>query len=385
MGFCQPDARPHAFCFAVSKYFLQHHRSSAASLKILTHPRRGFSFISLSLLLFCPQRQLATFFSETPLARPSPHRMLRSQSISNLHDRKSNSFLSSFRTKSKPKPSSSTELTRHKISGPLDTRHRPLSQSASSLNLGQNYSDNLSSAGKQRVAASNVADKENASSIYQLHRASIAAPSNSATNTRTLKTRSSAPNLKSTKRQSMFFGTFSHATPPMDILADSSSIADEDDHSFNDDLQYSPFTPDDYGLAAAIDPIHDVTPICIDPDFEEDYIIDTGVKRKTPSHNINDFAKLIDESDTTPRLAMNNRKSLEFEALERSGIRESMQRSMSREDKSWITTLNLVENVIFIGLDSGGNAMESLLGTTEDYMAALKDEPYHYGEELAQV
>lgn len=311
--------------------------------------------------------------------------MLRSQSISNLHDRKSNSFLSSFRAKTKPKPSASTELTRHKISGPLDSRHRPLSQSASSLNLGQKYTDNLSSAGKQRVAGFNAADKENASSTNHLHRASVAAPSNSTTNTRTLKTRSSAPNLKSTKRQSMFFGTFSHATPPMEILADSSLMVDEDDHSFNDDLEYSPFTPDDYGLAAAIDPIQDVTPICIDPDFEEEYILDTGVKRKTPTHNINDFAKLIDETDTTPRLAMNNRKSLEFEALERSGIRESMQRNMSREDSSWTTTLKLVENVIFIGLDSGGDAMEGLLGTTEDYMAALKDEPYHYGEELAQV
>lgn len=340
--------------------------------------------------------------------------MLRSQSISNLQtdSRKSNSFLNSFR--SKPK----VEVIERKQSTQGTRKHRPLSQSFSSINLNQKYNETLektsyaSSVRRERGVSRISVDKENISSpkttLPQL------SSHTSISSIRTLKTRSSAPNLKQTKRHSMFFGgsvasptlggIASFTTPPIDILPDEILGDDAEMTSIDDMSAYSPYTPENHSTGSVLDPLFDLASIDVDTDFEYDYFLPEEQedetahkqffydKRKTTIFkDIDDFVKLIDDSynprNSQFKLAINNRKSLDFESLERNEIRMSLQKSLEKEtnEESYKTTLQLIENAIFVGcefpVDNKNQQFDIFGDELKEFSGIFKEDDYDNRDE----
>ncbi|CAH2352554.1 hypothetical protein CLIB1423_07S02212 [[Candida] railenensis] len=369
--------------------------------------------------------------------------MLRSSSITNLQDRKSNSFLSSFRSKRGETTTATTAATPRK--------HRPLSQSFSSINLNQKYNISLEKTSYSSTVRRerNGKDKENELTTKRSNTQSTSIPTTSHTGTtansstsskghstsgtssnstpghsRKLNTRSSAPNLKSSKRHSMLFsGNYNYnsvlgpmqginSTPPIiDILPD--EIAADKNNSYEssesslDDSSHSPYTPDDFH--SMLDPLMDQSPIIIDTDFEFDYIpenessylyekqhhhtLSTGSTASSFSRRrinaqesgLGDIIKLIDDDENSARLPINNRKSLEYENLERIKIMETLQR-VNKDNgvlaDSYVTTVRLISNAVFVGIEEKGNQNNTGAQIHHDeYMSVLMEESYENNSE----
>lgn len=304
--------------------------------------------------------------------------MLRSQSISNLNEqRKSKTgFLSSLRSRK----SSSTDLHSKLISQPSNfqkNKPRPLSLSVSSINLNQKLQDSkdgsyTSNVSKQRLGS--IEDKENiyGGSKYKTNR--IGPPSFEG---KTLKTRSSAPNLNKSKRNSMFSSSVSSHTPNINILPDAPSS--KIDESPAESLFVSPET-----ISDTCDPIY-ASPIhleLIDDEFSDDDLQARKLHRTTNLANINEFMKLVDEPDqykASKFLPINNRKSLEFEKFERNKIKQSLQDNLDREaSTNFISNLKLVENTMFLSIEKLREMENDFLLSLDDndYVSSIKNDPY---------
>lgn len=343
--------------------------------------------------------------------------MLRSQSISNLNERKSGIF-QGFRSKKSVQEKKSSDNLR---------KHRPLSQSISSLNLSQRYNDSIDS--KKTSYTSTVArqrggseNKENLNQLSKVNHYSLQPIKSSSSTTRIstttatnnnnhssnhhhhhkLKTRSSEPHLK---RHSMLpmsalhfnltnLSQSANSTPPIDILpdeiSDKASIYDSD--SIDSPPTYSPYTPDTENI---YDPLLDLASIYIDNDFEFGYEEEVEDKflnyqkqtigRTNNLNNIGEFVKLIDEHHESllNRLPINNRKSLDMEQLEHNQIRESLQLNLNKEanEDNYITKLKLVENAVFVGFEIPHITSIGNYELEDDYSGVLKNESYDDREE----
>lgn len=307
--------------------------------------------------------------------------MLRSQSISNLNEQRKSKmgFLSSLRSRK----SSSNDLHSKLISEPSNmqkNKPRPLSLSVSSINLNQkfheptdhsSYSSNVS---RQRQGSISTEDKENVSSIPRLKsRRNL----QNTTESRTLKTRSSAPNLNKSKRTSMFTNSVT-ATPVINIFPDSNdNIIDES--SVETPELISPETITDMNDSLYASPIHLEL---IDDEFSDEDLQSRKLHRTTNLTNINDFIRLIDDGEKYQSgnyLPINNRKSLDFEKFERNKIRKSLQTNLDKEcSTNFISSLNLVENAVFLSIEKYQNSQNDFVNFLEDddYINAIKNDPY---------
>ena len=198
-----------------------------------------------------------------------------------------------------------------------------------------------------------------------------------------------------------------NSTPPIiDILPD--EIASDKNNSYEssesslDDSSHSPYTPDDFH--SMLDPLMDQSPIIIDTDFEFDYIpenessylyekqhhhtLSTGSTGSSFSRRrinaqdlgLGDIIKLIDDDENSTRLPINNRKSLEYENLERIKIMESLQRANKENGvlaDSCVTTVKLISNAVFVGIEEKANQTNDAAQIDHDeYMRVLVDESY---------
>ncbi|CUM45503.1 uncharacterized protein AC631_05255 [Debaryomyces fabryi] len=307
--------------------------------------------------------------------------MLRSQSISNLNEQRKSKmgFLSSLRSRK----SSSNDLHSKLISEPSNmqkNKPRPLSLSVSSINLNQkfhepvdqnSYSSNVS---KQRQGSISIEDKENISVIPRLKsRRNL----HNTAEGRTLKTRSSAPNLNKGKRSSMFTGSVA-STPMINIFPDSNNnIIDES--SIESPEFVSPETITDNSDSLFASPIHLEL---IDDEFSDEDLQSRKLHRTTNLTNINDFIRLIDDGEkyqSVNYLPINNRKSLDFEKFERNKIRKSLQDNLDREcSTNFISNLSLVENAVFLSIEKYQKSQSDFMNFLEDddYINSIKNDPY---------
>lgn len=333
--------------------------------------------------------------------------MLRSQSISNLSDRKpkTGGFLHSLKSrKSFSKDLKSQLRPSLSDSKPL----RPLTSSVSSMNLlhkrkedTPNYSQSVA---RERNGSHD--NKENyllpLMTLKSKPTATSSAPSFD--ESRSLKSRSSAPNLKASPtttsnkvnhRNSTCY-TYGHATKASissSIVTSTSSLfnimSDEENTTVS-----SPLTPVDDFMDAKQDTVLDDT-ITFDYDglSDEDFNFDDDaasmlqtdhatkkMHRTTNILNISEFIKSIDHSQEI--IPMNNRKSLEFEQDERNQIKQTLQQNCKHSS----VDLHLIENVMFIAVDlvqekvvdrskSKINSISDWLD--QDYSQVLKDDPYY--------
>lgn len=277
--------------------------------------------------------------------------MLRSQSISNLTERKNKalSFLSSLKSRKasskdlKAQLQPTTQQTTVKPS-------RPLTLSVSSMNLLHKYDKNhyTSAVARQRGAS----DKENVPEDHG----------------RTLKTRLSAPNLNNVKSSRLYKrnSTLFTASPlvatlsphlilsPMSI---STSI-----YSDNETLDSaSPYTPTSPQPNDQLDHL----PIVI-YQLEEEEEPSVDKKRMHRTTNIMNISEFFDSSAILP---LSNRELLEMEQAEVEKLKGALDTDDMKVD------LRLVENALFITI-GGSDDVSVASWADQDYLAAIKTEEY---------
>lgn len=307
--------------------------------------------------------------------------MLRSQSISNLNEQRKSKmgFLNPLRSRK----SSSNDLHSNLVPEKTSTeknKPRPLSLSVSSINLNQRYHESgninsyTSNVTKQRQGSISADDKENINMMPRLKsRRNL-----SSLDGRTLKTRSSAPNLNKSKRSSMLSSAISSPTPAINIFSDSNEHA-IDESSIESPAQVSPETISDMNDSLYTSPIHLEL---IDDEFSDEDLQSRKIHRTTNLTNINEFIKLIDNGDkyqSANFLPINNRKSLELENFERIEIGKSLQNNLHREcSTNFVSNLSLVENAVFLSIEKYHTSNSRFLSYLEDidYSNAIKNEPY---------
>lgn len=307
--------------------------------------------------------------------------MLRSQSISNLSERKPKpSFLSSLRLR---------RLSNKDLQAPSDTAKglRPLSTSVSSVNLNQKYVDAKSSY-TSTVARERgkhlLENKENM--LHSGPRPEITVALSTETPSKTLKTRLSAPNLNGTsaykpKRHLTMFGIntlANHAmNSPVTVFAD-----DTTEESLIDDTN-SPYTPNTANSTMGNDNVNfsPITVLFLDSDLASDDgdVVPKKLHRTANLENLGDFIRSVSK-DSHNIIPISNRRSLEFEAIERDTLKKLL-----CKDQQLGVNLHLVENVLFISV--GEDILQGNLGETfinweeQDYADALKHDDY-YDDEL---
>lgn len=281
--------------------------------------------------------------------------MLRSQSISNLSDSKKKGFLSSLRSRK----SSNSSLNAANISAPT-SKPRPLSLLMSSMSLNRQRDE----------YKENVDPAQDKPKPGRTPRPMSALFSNSGS--RSLKTRLSAPNLK---RSSLYGGPITVPGSRESVIVLPDVASDKLDEMLLEDTN-SPYTPD---AAITTDTIPDVSTISFED--EELDLSSQKLHRTTNCYGISDFVLLmlhdhIDTDTHTSYLPINNRKSLDMERMEQEQIRRSLQLSIMKECTEWESNLKLVENAIFISINTvAGNLLLDLLDDS-DYTTMLKEEPY---------
>lgn len=359
--------------------------------------------------------------------------MLRSQSISNLSDQrksKTTGFLNSLKSRKLSSKDLKSQLRNNNQTTNTERSSRPLTSGMGSSNLLHKDSstnetsptkgDYRSTVARERGAgiSNNLDNKENFNPPISSFKSKSGSSASSINEdyqppSRTLRTRSSAPNLKgsssklnestngqsssspianetyspslsskASKRNSTFFGfnnytssssTFLPSSPSLiNILSDEETIADSN----------SPYTPPNVNLkpdsSSNSDSLMDESPIliqsfefsCISDDEYDDTVVEDDqelapksksnltskrshykkLHRTTNILNLSDFIKSIDHNNNEI-IPINNRKSLEFEKSECTKIKLNLQKSISEKEPSKID-LNLVENVMFLSINT---------------------------------
>jgi hypothetical protein len=168
------------------------------------------------------------------------------------------------------------------------------------------------------------------------------------------------------------------ATPVINIFPDSNdNIIDES--SVETPELISPETITDMNDSLYASPIHLEL---IDDEFSDEDLQSRKLHRTTNLTNINDFIRLIDDGEKYQSgnyLPINNRKSLDFEKFERNKIRKSLQTNLDKEcSTNFISSLNLVENAVFLSIEKYQNSQNDFVNFLEDddYINAIKNDPY---------
>lgn len=288
--------------------------------------------------------------------------MIRSQSLSSLNEQKKSrgNFLNSLISRK----SSQTELNENKNTKTGRTnntrKQRPLSQSFSSMNLKTKLKERndvadstgyISALAKQRQVAYGAREKEN---IGQ-HGTENTVQRTDIQRGRSIRMRSSVPNLNHRyKRNSVLIGLPESTTSVINIYADNNTstrkpLSKKPSVEFQHlngslDGQSSRFESLDFELEASEEMI-------------EEGLEPKKLHRTTNINNISDFLKMVQEEDSVTNdnfIPINNRKSLEFESIERDKLRISLQGNLDREEAELPLTysISLVQSVMFFTLES---------------------------------
>lgn len=297
--------------------------------------------------------------------------MLRSQSISNLSERRPKpGFLSALRLRK----SSSKDLQAPLSEAPKNAR--PLSTSVSAMNLNQKYVDAKSSytSTVARERGKHLAEnKENM--LHSVPRAEAPVAKSTEAPAKTLKTRLSAPNLNGStaykaKRSLVMFGFNPLASHPMHSPV--TVFADDTEESLLDDSN-SPYTPITANTTVGEDAVN-VSPITV-LFFDSDDALPKKLHRTSNLENISDFIRSVSK-DPHKIIPLSNRRSLEFEAIERDALKRLL-----CTDQHLAVNLHLVENALFISVGEDtldGNSGEAFINWEEqDYPATLKHDDYN--------
>ncbi|KAK6205647.1 uncharacterized protein RJT21DRAFT_17658 [Scheffersomyces amazonensis] len=367
--------------------------------------------------------------------------MLRSQSISNLNDQrksKSTAFFSSFRSRK----FSSNDLHSIVDSTPTtstpDTNttanQRPLSASVSSINLSGGGGKlqpikHSSSAAQQRLYHSSKSSISTSEDKENIVPASIA-------RTKSLKLRSSAPNLNLAQaattsanaitvtssnnnnnasqlytrrlRSSMFLNNIisndydslkseykGRISPPVSFMSPE-TIGTVDTLVDQSPIKLTDFenTSQDFDSEATLSSFSNSSTPTEDefPERKRTNSTKRKLHRTTNSYNINEFIKILKQEDST-KLPVNNRKSLELESLERKKLTSLLN---ANEVQPYKSTLSLIGNSIFLVIKDNeiannnednddsikfSNSLEDI-----DYIDALREDGYDdIDEQLVMV
>lgn len=296
--------------------------------------------------------------------------MLRSQSISNISEqRKSkNGFLNALR----PRKNSELNIGSTK----LQKNPRPLSSSASSINLNQKYNEGLEVKSSYTTTIARrrtgVINKENYSESI-LSTGNVDSTKLTSKN-KTLKTRSSAPNLK---RQSMLISNpMVNATIPDQMDQEFSKMLSEKAPLDSHYLRNVNSSDTLYSINDIIDEQYSVKLVNFD---EGDPMSDSDsfatLHRTTNMDDISGFVMQIDPKQE--RLPINNRKSLDLENLEA----EKLVKVLNCEKDCFVSNLTLIENAIFLSstgkTEINKRSCPLLDDINSEIMKSLKEDTYN--------
>lgn len=273
--------------------------------------------------------------------------MIRSQSSKDLseHGKSKVNFLNMLRTKKKV-GSNVYEISEEDEGTETRIKSRVLTQSTSIMNLSERYLKGKEKPMQISEVGEGDDNKENHGERKMTRKTSapflLNVSNTSKRESRVLKMRSSVPNLKSAYR--------SPATGSL-----TSTEASSDTYSLISTPQpindTRVFTPETY-VSVDLDSIND-------DDEMDDSFTEPNKKRIPRTVNFNDISEFlsllgyVSDAESQKYLPISNRKSLDFEKIERKKIRQSLQEKLDNDSpKDIYPNLKLVENAVFLSIET---------------------------------